>query len=130
MNKLATIEKIHSIQPHPNPEVTKLEVGLVKAWPVVIPKGQFKNNDLIIFITIDSIVPKENSYFSFMERQKYRVWNAKFKGAPSSGLVCPLSILEKYGNIIKEDNNIYLELFDDVIKKFGINNIEKYIYTI
>jgi hypothetical protein len=28
-----------------------------------------------------------------MERQKYRVWNARFKGAPSSGLVQPVSII-------------------------------------
>jgi len=96
MNKLATIEKIHSIKQHPNQEVEKLEVGKIKEWPVVIPKGQFHDGDLVVFIQIDSIVPKENPYFAFMERQKYRIWSAKFKGAPSQGLVCPLSILPKW----------------------------------
>lgn len=96
MTKLATIEKIHSIQPHPNKEVEKLEVGKIKEWPVVIPKGQFHDGDSVVFIQIDSIVPSTNEYFKFMERQKYRVWNAKFKGAPSQGLVCPLSILPKF----------------------------------
>jgi RNA ligase (TIGR02306 family) len=91
MTKLATIEKIHSIQKHPNEDVEKLEVGKIKEWPVVVPKGQFKDGDLVVFIQIDSIVPKENPYFAFMERQKYRVWSAKFKGAPSQGLVCPIS---------------------------------------
>jgi RNA ligase (TIGR02306 family) len=90
--KLATIERIHSITPHPNPEVERLECGKIKEWPVVIPKGHYKDGDLVIFIQIDSIVPATPT-FSFMEKQKYRVWNARFKGAPSSGLVQPLSIL-------------------------------------
>ena len=69
MAKLATIEKIHSIQKHPNEDVEKLEVAKIKEWPVVVPKGQFKDGDLVVFIQIDSIVPKENPYFAFMERQ-------------------------------------------------------------
>ena len=95
MNKLATIQKLHSIQKHPNEEVEKLEVGKVMEWPVVIPKGQYKEGELVVFITIDSIVPESNPYFEFMRRQKFRIWNARFKGAPSSGLVCPLSILPR-----------------------------------
>ena len=90
---LATIQKIHSIQPHPNPEVERLQVGKILEWPVVIPKEQYTNNELVVFIQIDSIVPESNPYFEFMRRQKFRIWNARFKGAPSSGLVCPLSIL-------------------------------------
>lgn len=93
MTNLATIEKIHGIQKHPNEEVTALEVAKIKEWPVVVKKGQFTDGDLVVFIRIDSICPKENPYFAFLERQKYRIWNAKFKGAPSQGLVCPLSIL-------------------------------------
>ena len=93
MTKLASIEKIHSVQKHPNEEVENLEVAKIKEWPVVVKKGQFKNDDLVVFIQIDSIVPDTNPYFEFMRRQKFRVWNAKFKGAPSQGLVCPLSIL-------------------------------------
>jgi len=96
MNKLATIQKLHSIQKHPNEEVEKLEVGKVLEWPVVIPKGQYKEGELVVFITIDSIVPESNPYFEFMRRQKFRIWNARFKGAPSSGLVCPTSILNDF----------------------------------
>lgn len=109
MNKLASIQKIHSIVPHPNPEVERLEVGKIMEWPVVIPKGQYHENELVIFIEIDSIVPKENPYFSFMERQKYRIWNARFKGASSSGLVCPISILSK-DKIYSDGMDITLEL--------------------
>ena len=122
MMKLATIQKIHSIQPHPNPEVERLEIGMVKAWPVVIPKGQFKNDDLVVFIVIDSIVPESNPYFEFMRKQKFRVWSAKFKKAPSQGLVCPLSILPK--------DRMDAEGYDliggyDVTKILGITKYEK-----
>ena len=130
MGKLASIEKIHSIQKHPNPEVEKLEVAKVKEWPIVVPIGQFKEGQLVVFIQIDSIVPESHPYFEFMRRQKFRVWNAKFKNAPSQGLVCPFNILEKYGKITTDGNNISLELFDEITQKFGVNDIEKYIYGI
>ena len=94
MTKLATIEKIHNIQPHFNAD--SLEVAKIKEWPVVVKKGEYKDGDLVVFIRIDSIVPSTNPYFSFMEKAKYRVWNAKFRKAPSQGLVCPLSILPNW----------------------------------
>ena len=122
MNKLATIEKIHSIQPHPNLEVTKIELGKVKEWPVIIPKGQFHEEDLVVFIQIDSIVPESNPYFEFMRKQKFRVWNAKFKKAPSQGLVCPLSILppKHFANL-----DIQYQEGDDVTEILGVIKYEK-----
>jgi len=104
--KLASIEKIHSIVPHPNPEVERLECAKIKEWPVVIPNNTYKEGDLVVFITIDSIVPKENPVFAFMERQKYRIWNARFKGAPSSGLVMKISDFEIIPKECSEGDNI------------------------
>ena len=72
MNKLATIEKIHSIQPHPNPEVEKLEVGKVKEWPVVIPKGQFHDGDLVVFIQIERRQLENNSNCKKTNCRKYK----------------------------------------------------------
>lgn len=116
MSKLAYIEKIHSIQPHPNSDVLRLECAKIKEWPVVIPKGEYKDGDLVVFIEIDSIVPNTET-FKFMERQKFRVWNAKFKGSPSSGLVMPLSILP--------ERDIPYEIGDDVTKILGILKYER-----
>jgi len=115
--KQATIQKIHSILRHPNPDVTKLEIGKVKEWPVVIPKGQFKDGDFVVFILIDSIVPETNPYFEFMRKQHFRVWNAKFKGAPSQGLVCPMSILPTLPKSWALD--------DDVSEVLGVTKYEK-----
>lgn len=131
MSKLATIEIIHSIQPHPNPEVEKLEVAKIKEWPVVIPKGHFANGQKVVFIQIDSIVP-EIPEFEFMRRQKFRVWNAKFKGAPSQGLVMNSLSLNKYLNIITDnpstETGIDVKDFkegDDVTELLGVTKYEK-----
>ena len=131
MSKLATIEKIYSIQPHPNKEVERLEVGKILEWPVVIPKGQFHDGDLVVFITIDSIVPESNPYFEFMRRQKFRVWNARFKGAPSSGLVCPLSILnglvpmQQASDLMPDVKYPIVYVGDDVSEILKITKYEK-----
>jgi len=121
--KLASIQVIHSIRQHPNPEVNKLEVAKILEWPVVIPKGQFKENDLVIYIEIDVIVP-ETPYFEFMRSRKFRTWPAKFKGAASAGLVCPLSVLPEMGivdHVIKEG--------DEVTEILGIKKYEKALDT-
>ncbi len=124
MNKLATIQKIHSIQPHPNAD--NLSVAKVMEWPVVIKKDQFKEGELIIFVEIDSIVP-ETEYFEFMRKQKFRVWNARFRGYPSSGLVCPLSILPERSAFDSDGNEreILYEEGDDVSEILQIKKYER-----
>lgn len=129
MKNLATIQRIHSVTAHPNPEVERLEVAKIKEWPVVIKKGEFKDGDLVVFITIDTIVPSSNPYFAFLEKQKYKVWNSKFKGAPSQGLVCPLSILpipnpDNIKGIILHEEPKSLEGYD-VTETLGIIKYEK-----
>lgn len=91
MSKVASVEKIHSIEIHPNAD--SLLKAKVLGWPVVIKKDAgYKDGDLVVFIFIDTIVDKDNPFFAFMEKQKWRTWNARFRGEPSSGLVCPLQI--------------------------------------
>lgn len=129
MNKLATIEKIHSIQPHFNAD--SLEVAKIKEWPVVIKKGQFVDGDYVVFIQIDSIVPFTTPYFSFMEKQKYRVWNARFRGAPSQGLVCPLDIIPiDNRNLAFGPNNTRNAEGFDVTECLGILKYEKGLDTL
>lgn len=126
MKNLATIEKIHSISVHPNPEVERLEVAKIKEWPVVIKKGEFQEGQLVVFITIDTIVPSTNPFFSFLERQKYRIWNSRFKGAPSQGLVCSLSVVPKPdgGDKPCSEEWIFIEGMD-VTEELGIVKYEK-----
>ena len=118
--KLATVEKIHSICAHPNAD--NLCTAKIKGWPVVVKKNQFSEGELVIFIQIDSIVPSSNQYFDFMAKQRYRVWNARFRGAPSQGLVCPLSAfgLSTWGNPHQQVNE-----GDDVTAIIGVTKYEK-----
>ena len=111
MSKLATIQQIHSIDVHPNADL--LLVARILGWPVVIKKDAgFKDGDLVVFFAIDSIVDSTNPYFAFLEKQGYRIRNSRFRQMPSSGLVCPLSILDYYGvdkNIMVEGRDVSTE---------------------
>jgi RNA ligase (TIGR02306 family) len=97
--KLATLERIHSITIHPNAD--NLLCAKIKEWPVVIKKNEFNEGDLVVFISIDSIVPSTNPYFKFMEKMKYRVWSARFRKMPSQGLVCPLTAFPQLSDLIE-----------------------------
>ena len=92
--KLASIEKIHSFEIHPNAD--SLVKAKVLEWPVVVRKGEFSEGELVIFIFPDVIVDETNPSFEFMKSRKFRVWQAAFRGEPSAGLVQPISILNYY----------------------------------
>jgi RNA ligase (TIGR02306 family) len=92
--KLASIETIHSFTIHPNSEI--LVKAKVLGWNVVVKKGDFQEGESVIFIFPDVLVDKTNPQFSFMEQRKWKVWQAKFRGEPSAGLVMPISLLKDY----------------------------------
>jgi RNA ligase (TIGR02306 family) len=91
--KLASIELIKNIRKHNNAD--SLEIAEVLGWQVVVKKGIHKEGDKVVFITIDSIVPKL-PWSEFLVDPKspdkaLRVKNIKLRGEYSSGLVIPLS---------------------------------------
>ncbi len=91
--KLASIEVIKNIRNHPNAD--SLDVAEVLGWQVVVKKGIHKERDKIVFITIDSIVPKL-PWSEFLADKNnpdkpIRIKNIKLRGEYSSGLVIPLS---------------------------------------
>ena len=92
--KLASIETINNLRDHPNAET--LSIGSVLGWQVVVKKGIHKEGDKVVFITIDTIVPK-CSWSEFLVDPKnpdkpLRIRNIKLRGEYSSGLVIPLSV--------------------------------------
>lgn len=91
--KLASIETIKNIRKHPNAD--SLEIAEVLGWQVVVKTGVHKEGDMIVFITIDSIVPRcqwsEFLVDSKNPEKPLRVKNIKLRGEYSSGLVIPLS---------------------------------------
>lgn len=90
--KLASVELIHSIATHPNADT--LLIAKVLGWPVVIKKDAgYKEGEAVVFIFPDVIVDKNNPEFAFMEKRKWRTWQAAFRQQPSAGLVMPMTIL-------------------------------------
>lgn len=90
--KLASIEIIKNIRNHPNAD--SLDIAEVLGWQVVVKRGIYQEGDKVVFITIDTIVPK-CQWSEFLVDQKnpdkpIRIKNVKLRGEYSSGLVIPL----------------------------------------
>lgn len=91
--KLASIEIIKSIKDHNNAD--SLELAEVLGWQTVVKKGIHKEGDKVVFITIDTLVPRYH-WSDFLADKKnpdksIRIKNIKLRGEFSSGLVIPLS---------------------------------------
>lgn len=90
MRKLATIQTIKSISPIEGAD--KIDVCEVLGWKTVVEKGKFKEDEKIIFIEIDSILPEKPEY-EFLRDSKFRIKTRKFRKQVSQGLVLPISSL-------------------------------------
>jgi RNA ligase (TIGR02306 family) len=93
--KLATIETIKSLKKHPNAD--KLEIAQILGWQSVVQSGIHKEGDKVVFIVIDSIVPR-CQWSEFLVDQKnpdkpIRLKMIKLRGEHSAGIVIPLSQL-------------------------------------
>lgn len=93
MMKLASIEIIKSLKPHSNAD--RLELAQILGWQSVVQKGIHKEGDKVVFIVIDSIVPK-CSWSEFLADKNnpdkpIRLKMVKLRGEHSAGIVIPLS---------------------------------------
>ena len=91
--KLATIETIKSLKKHPNAD--KLEIVQVLGWQSVVQSGIHKEGDKVVFIVIDTIVPR-CQWSEFLVDKKnpdkpIRLKMIKLRGEHSAGIVIPLS---------------------------------------
>lgn len=91
MRKLAHVERIVDIKPIPNAD--KIEVATVLGWQVVIKKGEFSSGEQVVYIEIDSRVPDDIPYFSFLKDRNYKVKSIKLRKQVSQGLIVPMSLL-------------------------------------
>ena len=120
--KLASIENIKSIKNHSNAD--SLELAEVLGWQTVVKKGIHKEGDKVVFITIDTIVPRY-PWSEFLADSKnpdkpIRIKNIKLRGEFSSGLVIPLS---EFSSFVFKDYEVGTDLTE-------ILGITKYIKEI
>ena len=92
--KLASIETIKALKLHPNAD--RLELAQILGWQSVVQKGIHKEGDKVVFIVIDSIVPK-CTWSEFLADKNnpdkpIRLKMIKLRGEHSAGIVVPLGM--------------------------------------
>lgn len=104
MRKLATVQRIKNIRPIEKAD--RLEKANVEAYQVVIPKGNHKEDDLVVFFEADSFLPIEDRY-SFLNSsyksneimgEGYRIKIQKLRGVITHGLVMSLKEFPEINN--------------------------------
>lgn len=137
MRKMASIRSIDNIEPITGAD--SIEVATVGGWKVVVKKGEFKTNDLVVYLEIDSWVPtslapflskgKEPKVFNGVEGE--RLQTVKLRGQISQGLLLPIdcttisasTIIDGEGNVISVSEG------DDVTEFLGIQKWERPLPT-
>ena len=113
MRSLAHVEKI--IWTRPIEGADKIELAGVLGWQCIVKKDEFRVGDLAVYIEIDSILPKDNPDFAFLEPRGYKIKTMKMRGVISQGILFPLSILH--------DDKQYKE-GEDVTDALKISKVE------
>ena len=114
---IATIQKISNIRPIPDAD--KIEIAEVLGWQVVVKKGEFKINDYVVYIEIDTVVPPLPE-FEFLRERNFRVRTIKLRKQISQGLIVPLfPILNNFKDKIKIKEDF------EVGEILGIKHYEK-----
>jgi len=90
MRKLATIQKIKSLEPIANAD--SIEKATVLGWQLVVKKGEFRVGEACIYCEIDSLFPDQEP-FAFLKPRGMRIRTVKLRGQISQGICFPLSIL-------------------------------------
>lgn len=90
--QLATIQRIASLVPIQGAD--KIELAKILGWNVVVKKEDFRVNDLVTYIEIDSILPSKPE-FEFLRERGFRIRTIKLRKQVSQGICFPLSILPK-----------------------------------
>jgi RNA ligase (TIGR02306 family) len=91
----------------------------------VISAVDFKVDDLVVYIPVDTIAPKDKPEFSFLENKKFRINIIKLRGEYSNGLIMPLGELMKYlpASYYDVDPNDLIDT--DVGEYLGVEKYEK-----
>lgn len=111
------VVRIETLENHPNAD--RLELAHVKGWQCVVQKGVHKVGDRVLYVPIDSILPKEVEDKIFgpdakVKPNKGRIRTIKLRGAISQGMVVPLQLF----------NMDFRPIGTDVTAELGITKYE------
>lgn len=117
MRKMASIKRIDDIQPIEGAD--QIVCAFVGGWKVVVKKDEFKINDLIIFVEIDSWVPHTLAPFLTEAGKEPKVYNnvpgqrlrtKKLRGVISQGLILDTSVLDNVESELMEGLDVSVPL--------------------
>jgi RNA ligase (TIGR02306 family) len=126
MENLATIQKVKNVRHHPNADA--LDIVQVLGWQVVTKRDEFKENDLAVYIVIDTVLPETNPMFEFLRNKNFRIKPIRLRGEESAGICFPLSILDGLKwNTLEGDASLRPEMWVgmDVTNVLDIKHYEK-----
>lgn len=116
-NHRVDIIEVGEILPHPNPEVTRMELTHIWGWQCCIGKGQFQKGDKAVYVEPDFLVPTDHPSFAFLKRDdgkpQERIRVRRFKGTLSQGLM--ISVPDELSD---------LPVGSNVIEQLGIERYE------
>lgn len=126
MRQLASIQKIHSIQPIEGRD--RVDQAKVLEWPVIIGKGIYNEGALVCFFEIDSVLPQIPE-FEDMAKTKYRIKTFKVncQDGPiyGQGYCIPISSFETaVEQILGTKNRLQVWEGMEVTKLLGVTKYE------
>lgn len=107
----------------------KVHLITVLGWKCVAPISIHKD-DLVVYFEVDSLLPNNDSRFSFLASKKFRIRPIKICGVVSQGLILPLSEFPelkdcKEGDFVTDKLNV--KLYEDApIKEMPRQSIDAF----
>lgn len=120
MKNLATIQKIKAIRPHNNADA--LELATVLGWQVVVKKGEFKPDELVVYIVIDTVLP-EKPEFEFLRNKHFRIKPIRLRGEESAGICFPVSLVPGYAGPAADGKGFFFNRKTEAGEDHGIHEV-------
>lgn len=75
------------------PGADNIALAHANAWPVIVKKNEFAEDDMAVFFEIDSKMPEDEERYAFLAAKHYKIKTMKLGkfGVFSQGLLMPLS---------------------------------------
>lgn len=117
------VTTVLDVTPHPNAD--RLELISVYSFQVISAKGLYQKGDAVIYVPVDSILPKDLEDFLFPVDSKIKLTNSRVRAAKirqvvSQGLLIKPDALEA----LPKFNDLEVELEQDIKDILGITKYE------
>lgn len=128
MRRLATVQQISELRPIEGADA--IEVARINGWDVVVKKGDFKTDEMVVFCEVDSFLPIQPEY-EFLRKSSYkkmsdgtegfRLRTIRLRKTLSQGLIIPLNSVF---NILEMNQEKYISgVYNSELKQSLLGDI-------